>query len=96
MPARGTESSLFNNATLIRAIAANNGLRPMFKQNPGLFAPNKYGAISYQPRSNNSDLMRASTQVFRNGEMWGFAPWLLVNNDIGRIVPTGALEANTG
>jgi hypothetical protein len=62
------------------------GLQPLWVKRDGLFGRNGYGAISYLPEG-VSPKLRASTQAFRNGEIWGFNSWLLwQRDDDGKIV----------
>jgi hypothetical protein len=68
------------------------GLYAMWRNPSGLSAPNRYGAIVVEPESVRGGPIKASTQLFGNGEIWGVAPWLLKNNDFGRFVPAQAFE----
>ncbi len=64
----------------------------LHKQQTGFVRDNSYGAVFMEPVSGSGGRLRAATQVFRNGEIWGFGPDLLVDNQIGRVIPVQLLE----
>lgn len=68
-----------------------SNLFPLWTQQ-GMASINRYGAISIEPRSNTGGPIKASTQVFINGEVWGYAPSLLFSNEYGRYVPGKMFE----
>jgi hypothetical protein len=68
------------------------GLRALWRNPSGMFATNRYGAIVVEPHSVKGGPLKASTQLFGNGEIWGVAPWLLKFNDHGRFIPGKAFE----
>jgi hypothetical protein len=68
------------------------GLPALWRNPGGFYDANSYGAIVVEPVSPARGLLRASTQLFPNGEIWGVAPWLLVNNEHGKFVPCRAFE----
>lgn len=61
-------------------------LFPLWNQQ-GMVSANQYGAITIEPRSNTGGEIKASTQVFVNGEIWGFTPKLLCSDQNGNYVP---------
>lgn len=67
-------------------------LSPFGRERGGFWQANKYGAIALEPKNNNNDRLDASTQAFANGELWGISEYLLVDNERGRFIPTGAVE----
>ncbi len=58
----------------------------------GLHVANNYGVISIEPGSPNGGPIKASTQLFVNGEIWGIARGLLINNEYGSYIPGKAFE----
>lgn len=68
------------------------GLSALWRNPSGPFVTNGYGAIVVEPKSVRGGAVEALTQVFANGEVWGLAPWLLKDNDYGRLVPSQAFE----
>jgi hypothetical protein len=78
-------------STLIGEIR-RRGLYAMWRNPSGLYAQNRYGAIVIEPESVRGGPIKASTQLFPNGEIWGVARWLLKDNDYGRFVPAQAFE----
>jgi hypothetical protein len=71
-----------------------SGLYAMWRNPSGLFARNRYGAIVIEPNSAKGGPIKASTQLFGNGEIWGIAPWLLQfrDNNTDGFVPGKAFE----
>jgi hypothetical protein len=57
----------------------------------GIFRANRYGAVAIDLGSSGSAL-RACSQIFPNGEIWGVNASLFVEREEGAIIPTGALE----
>src|SRR6185437_5573781 len=53
---------------------------------------NSKGAVLIEPVSGNGGRVRAASQVFHNGEIWGVGRDLLVDNDHGRFIPVWRLE----
>lgn len=68
------------------------GLYALWRNPSGLFAANRYGAIVFEPVSHAGGPLKAATQLFPTGEIWGVAPWLLVSNAHGDFVPGQAFE----
>lgn len=66
----------FTKGDLFTAIQ-HGGLFAMWRNPSGLYKPNGYGAIVVEPESVNRPTITASTQVFPNGELWGFVRRLL-------------------
>lgn len=59
----------------------------------GTSALNRYGAAAVALRSASNGTLRSFTQAFQNGELWGFAPWVLEEHgNFGRYIPLGAVE----
>lgn len=63
---------------------SNNGL--------GIGTLNRYGAVYVERGSTENGTLKAGTQVFQNGEFWGFAPWLIEDRGYGKKLPLGGLE----
>lgn len=78
-------------ATLIGEIR-RVGLYAPWRNPSGLFAANRYGAIVVEPVNHTGGPLKAATQLFPTGEIWGVAPWLLVSNAHGNFVPGQAFE----
>jgi nucleoside phosphorylase len=70
------------------------GLFAMWRNPSGLFTQNRYGSIVVEPRSHVGGDLKALTQVFPSGELWGIARWLLVRErpQFGTFIPAKALE----
>ena len=81
----------FFTSTLVGELRRSN-LFPLWKQQ-GMVSANTYGAITIEPRSNNGGEIKASTQVFVNGEIWGFTPKLLCSDQNGNYVPGPLFES---
>lgn len=71
------------------------GLFAMWRQPSGLFTQNQYGSIVVEPQAPTAFELKALSQLFPTGELWGFAPWLLVRNrtEYGPFIPAAALES---
>ncbi len=55
---------------------------------------NVHGAICFEPDGPQEGNLRASTQVFPSGELWGNAPWLLQRHrTYGEVISGQVLEA---
>ena len=67
-------------------------LRPLWRNHSGLYSTNRYGVIVVEPKSPTGGDLKALTQLFPNGEIWGFAPWLLKNTEAGKSIPGKAFE----
>jgi hypothetical protein len=65
----------------------------LHRQQTGLPSYNAHGAILLEPVSGSGGRLRAATQVFRNGEIWGIGRELLVDNNYGKLIPVRLLEA---
>lgn len=78
----------------LRAAIERGGLFAMWQNPSGLFASNRYGAIVVEPESPVGGPLKASSQFFENGELWGIAKWLFVTNrrEFGPIIPSKAFE----
>lgn len=70
----------------------NAGLWAMWRTPSGVFSDNRFGAIVVEPVSPKGGDLKASSQVFANGEIWGFAPWLLTDHGYGPCIPAQAFE----
>ena len=70
------------------------GLFAMWRNPSGLFAQNHFGSIVVEPESPVGGDLKALSQLFANGELWGLARWLFVRNrqEFGPIVPSKTLE----
>ena len=77
-------------STLIEEIRRGT-IFPMWHQS-GLSSTNHYGAITIEPGSSTGGSIKASTQVFINGEIWGIARWLLKSNEHGLYIPGKPFE----
>lgn len=64
-----------------------SGLYAMWENPSNLFSYNSYGVIVVEPLSHRDASLKASTQVFLNGEIWGINSPLLVDNEHGKFVP---------
>jgi hypothetical protein len=64
-------------------------LYAMWREPSGLFSTNDYGTIVFEPVSNTVPILKASTQLFQNGEIWGIATWLFKDS---RLIPGAAFE----
>jgi hypothetical protein len=84
-------SEPFYSSTLAGELSRSK-LCPLWNQQ-GLVAANRFGAITIEPKSNNGGEIKASTQVFVNGEIWGFAPRLLCSDQNGNYVPGKLFES---
>jgi nucleoside phosphorylase len=71
------------------------GLFAMWRQPSGLFAQNNYGSIVVEPVAPTAFELKALSQLFPTGELWGFAPWLFVRDrtEYGPFIPAAALES---
>ena len=58
----------------------------------GLVTANRYGVIAVEVESPSSGLLKSATQMFHNGEIWSFAPWVIADHGHGRLIPQVALE----
>lgn len=66
-------------------------LAPFGRESVAFWQANKFGAIALDPKNNNNSRLDASTQAFGTGELWGVSEYLLVDNDRGKFIPTGAV-----
>ena len=64
----------------------------LHRQQTGISSHNARGAILLEPVSGSGGRLRAATQVFHNGEIWGIGRDLLVDNEYGKLVPMTLLE----
>ncbi|BAV48063.1 Uncharacterized protein MLTONO_3160 [Mesorhizobium loti] len=78
--------------SVLLAELRRTGMFAMWRNPSGLYSPNQYGAIVVEPESPAGGPLKASTQVFSNGEIWGLARWLLVDNNFVKIIPGQAVE----
>jgi nucleoside phosphorylase len=78
----------------LRSTIEQAGLFAMWRNPSGLFALNPYGSIVVEPESPAGGALRASSQLFANGEIWGIARWPFVANrpDFGPIIPSKSFE----
>jgi hypothetical protein len=80
-------------ATLNDCLLRSSTLQPLQSQGSAYFRQiNPYGAIAFEPGRTN--IMRSATQLFQNGEIWGFNAHLLTQQDAaGKILlPSQAIE----
>jgi len=73
-------------------LAKNHCPFSLWKRASQLADTNDYGAIVIEPISTASGWIKASTQFFQNGEIWGIAPWLLRPDDGSKRIGQGAFE----
>jgi hypothetical protein len=64
----------------------------LWRNQAGFVHGNPRGAIVIEPVSGNGGRVRAASQVFHSGEIWGVGRDLLVDNDHGRFIPVWRLE----
>lgn len=64
----------------------------LYRQQAGIAHHNSRGAILMEPVSGSGGRLRAATQVFHNGEIWGIGRDLLVDNQYGKLIPVRQLE----
>ncbi len=57
----------------------------------GLLVSNQYGSAWVKPDQTTGRL-DSVTQLFQNGEIWGFAPYMLRDRGFGKVLPMGAVE----
>jgi nucleoside phosphorylase len=71
------------------------GLFALWRNPSGLFTQNQYGSIVVEPESVRGGALKALSQLFASGELWGLASWLLVRHrkDFGHFIPALALES---
>ncbi len=62
----------------------------LWRDRSDLYAANDQGAAVVEPESINGGALKASTQVFSNGELWGFARWPLMTPH--NLLATRAIE----
>ena len=58
----------------------------------GLVTINKYGMTAVEPLSRAQGTLASCTQLFQNGEIWSFAPWIMRDRGLGKLIPQGGLE----
>jgi hypothetical protein len=63
----------------------------LYREQAGVPAYNANGAIVLEG-SPAGGALRAASQVFRNGEIWGIGRTLLVDNEYGRLIPMKLIE----
>ena len=81
----------FTRSELIEVLR-RTGLYSLWRQPSGLFSDNRFGAVVLEPQSPDGGPVKAITQLITNGEIWGFAPWLFVTNEYGKLIPGEAFE----
>ena len=64
----------------------------LWRSQTGFPAGNSKGAVVVEPVSGSGGRVRAATQVFHNGEIWGIGRDLLGDNGHGRFIPVWRLE----
>lgn len=64
----------------------------LWRTQAGFPVGNSKGAVVVEPVSGSGGRVRAASQVFHNGEIWGLGRDLLVDNDHGRFIPVWRLE----
>jgi hypothetical protein len=64
----------------------------LWRSQAGFPVGNSRGAVVVEPVSGSGGRVRAASQVFHNGEIWGIGRDLLVDNDHGRFIPVWRLE----
>jgi hypothetical protein len=83
----------FTTAMLVNE-ARRAGLRPFWKNPSSLVSDNKYGVAVVEPeRAGDGGPLIAVTQVFRSGELWGIARWLLIENQYGKLISAPLFES---
>lgn len=70
------------------------GLFAMWRNPSGLFTQNRYGSIVVEPESPAGGELKALSQLFPSGEIWGLAPWLLIRTrpEFGPFIPARLME----
>jgi len=70
------------------------GLFAMWRNPSRLFAQNRFGSIVIEPESAAGGFLKASSQLFATGEVWGLARWPFVRNrpEFGPIIPSKSVE----
>jgi hypothetical protein len=64
----------------------------LWRSQAGFPVGNSKGAVVVEPVSGSEGRVRAASQAFHNGEVWGIGRDLLVDNDHGRFIPVWRLE----
>ncbi len=64
----------------------------LWRTQVGFAHGNTKGAVVIEPVSGNGGRVRAASQVFHGGEIWGIGRDLLVDNDHGKFIPVWRLE----
>lgn len=64
----------------------------LWRTQAGMPHGNAKGAIVIEPVSGNGGRVRAASQVFHGGEIWGISRDLLCDNQHGRFIPVWRLE----
>jgi hypothetical protein len=94
IPVSGLERPL-SPARLLEIVTPNS-LGPLWVRAGGLPARNKHGVIVFEPRGHSRPTsgIKASTQVFPTGEIWGTNAWLLRYDEQAgqRVLPTLPFE----
>jgi hypothetical protein len=81
----------FTSAELL-SLARQRQIGLLYRTQAGLPHGNTRGAVVIEPVSGSGGRMRAATQIFRSGEIWGVGRDLLVDNDHGKFIPVMRLE----
>jgi hypothetical protein len=74
------------------SLARQRHMGLLWRTQAGLPHGNTRGAVVVEPLSGRGGRVRAASQVFHRGEIWGIGRDLLVDNDHGRFVPVWRLE----
>jgi hypothetical protein len=74
------------------ALARQRQIGLLYRTQAGLSQGNPRGVIVIEPVSGTGGRVRAASQVFHNGEIWGVGRDLLVDNNYGRFIPVWRLE----
>jgi hypothetical protein len=80
-------------ATLNDRLLRSSTLQPLQSQGSAFFRQvNSYGAIAFEPGRKN--FLKSATQLFPNGEIWGFNTHLLTQRDAAgkMLLPSQAIE----
>jgi hypothetical protein len=74
------------------AMARRHLIGLLWRNQAGIAHGNTKGTVVIEPVSGNGGRVRAASQVFHSGEIWGIGRDLLVDNDHGRFTPVWRLE----
>lgn len=81
----------FTSGELLSAVRRHQ-LSLLWRTQAGIARANTKGTVVFEPLSGNGGRVRAASQVFHSGEIWGIGRDLLVDNDHGKFIPVWRLE----